>query len=545
MAGSCEGKEGSVAGRIEMWSYFKIVEKETTLCPVENEGADKGCFRVLGGMTLRLAAVGDAANNYEWSATSGKFFNSYSCYGKNAQEVTAPKGPQFKEIYWQADTNSNVNATITLKAQPTSKATNGGKAVEISKKIKTRELKKDIESGDDIKMLSSFLQIIGLSEGDTPGVMGTPVIVRKSFDAPVEKALKRFQKNDEITINGIVDVKTLEKIKIHWTDYLAVFDEFKDDDNNKKIGVDHAKFDEWLDAGAAELEKTFDKTIQQSMTPQITAKMLLKAWIGQEAGSFGHWGHRGKNYRITKQYNDYRVTLGSGDELGSIGFSQILNKYKYGKNPNAAIKDINLYHPKDAIKAFAVFSNDKKIGGGFYYAFKETGKNTYKAEPLKEINYPHIGRTYYDDNKDLLSKGIAAYNGGANRAALRRKTWPELLKMYEPKNAEKNISKNMKERERDPISTAKVIKYAIEIQKRIEENEKITLLRSWTWTDIENGKEFSFAYGEKDWLPKKKDVSGKVIIPGTSWKEKRDEAAKTALLKWQQELLPDQIDRLD
>ena len=201
-------------------------------------------------------------------------------------------------------------------------------------------------------------------------------------------------------------------------------------------------------------------TIQQSVDPNTTRAELLTAWVNKETGVCGHWG-----YNV-----NFRITLGSADEFGSIGFSQMLNNHKYGRSPKAAINDLNLYHPEDGIKGFAVFSNDTSIGGGFTYAF--SGSQPYKRQKEFSANtYPRLheshlsSNTYTDSNKDLLSKGIMAYNNGPGLPWVKYHTWPEALVEYNPPTTSTKPG------------TRTAIEYTLSIQ-----NSAGVPLETWTWS---------------------------------------------------------------
>ncbi len=246
-------------------------------------------------------------------------------------------------------------------------------------------------------------------------------MVDGDFGAGTDKAVKRLQQRDEVTpVDGRVGNDTLSKIKRHWDDYLAAFDAFS---SSATINKNHFGFAGWITVGANELATTYTEAIRQSVDPNTTREEILTAWVNKESGAYGHWG-----YNV-----NYRVTLGSADEFGSIGFSQIQNRYKYGASPNAAFNELNLYHPGNAIKAFAVFSNKDTIqgGGGFKKAF--VTPQPYKVTlNYPGDTYPRIGDTYTDDNKDLLSKGIMAFNTGPSIDEFTSKPWPHLLKDFAP-----------------------------------------------------------------------------------------------------------------
>jgi|GEM_PF-3238784 len=438
--------------KVDLEAKFKIVENETAMSEV-TEGGDT-FYRTLGGMRVHLDATvtGATPTEYEWSTTSdGKYFGSYA---QNAAQLTGPalEGAALNEIYWQGDPERDLDETITLKLTFA-----GGGTVTKTWNVRSRLLKLESphQTGDDVKMLQSFLRVVGVSQGSTPGVQGTAVVADADFGSGTDKAAKRLQERDELTpIDGKVGNDTLGKIEKHWNDYLAAFDAFP---SSTKINNSHSSFAGWITAGASELATTYTDPIQQSVDPNTSREEILTAWVNKETGTFGHWG-----YNV-----NYRVTLGSADEYGSIGFSQIQNRYKYGASPNAAFNSLNLYHPEHAIRAFAVFSNKDTIpgGGGFKKAF--VAPQPYKVTKNYAAGiYPRLGNAYTDDNKDLLSKGVMAYNRGPNYAGFTSKPWPELLKDFDPPLPA------------TPFGTRTAIKYALTIQS----NAGVPL-KTWTWTD--------------------------------------------------------------
>jgi hypothetical protein len=180
-------------------------------------------------------------------------------------------------------------------------------------------------------------------------------------------------------------------------------------------------------------------------------------------------------------------SIGGYDSLGSIGFSQIQTRFKYGKEHLCAgLASVNLYHPEDAVKGFAIWSNEAGLGEGFRRAFVT---NVNMVTKQYGDTFPRIGATYTDQAADRLSKGLMAYNTGAFLAILREQTWPEMLK-------------------NEPVHSG--IRYALSIKSAAG----ISLAnRKWTWTDKQGETVFTFDYSEQDWWN------------GTTWQQKRDAAA--------------------
>lgn len=265
--------------------------------------------------------------------------------------------------------------------------------------------------GDDVKMLQTVLWYLGFSERDTPGAGGTAVKITGTFskyphsyvddgatitmDAGTYQGVVRLQTRDQVDVNGKVDENTLGKIKKHWGDYVKAFNAFS---SSPIVSKEHNSFNNWISAGASELKKTYTNEIRDEVDENLTRDKILKAWVEQETGNKGHWG-----YKVP-----YRITLGSGDDLGSIGFSQIQNKYKYGgSDKTVKLDNLNLYNPKDGVIGFARWSNEKDMGEGFYRAFV---KNSYDVTQVCKNSdgtkkYPYISKK---DNSMLTT----CYSGG-------------------------------------------------------------------------------------------------------------------------------------
>ena len=163
------------------------------------------------------------------------------------------------------------------------------------------------------------------------------------------------------------------------------------------------------------------------------------------------------------------------------------------------LKDVNLYHPSDRIKGFAVWSNSKGLGEGFYYAFTRNDQfcsDSYKtfvcSKTYQDNVYPRLEEeTYTDQAADRLSKGLGAYKEGITGThVFCEQVWPKLLRQYSPDNAG---------------SVQKAIRYALKVKQGAGLNLAI---RTYTWFINETE---SFEYTEADWLS------------GVSWEEKKNQ----------------------
>jgi len=488
-----------IAGQFRIIGYENQAQYEMKLTE-EPDGSDS-FFRTLGGMRLHLQAVtlpGVEVEEYAWSVTDsggipGEFYVGYS-HVANVLIGNDLKGATLSDVYWQSPARINVNAIIAL----TLKIKNNPTPIVLTRSIRSRELSATMK-GDDIGMLQAKLRSLGIAQGSKSncsrcyGWRGIPVEIDRSFGPSTTVAIVQFRDQDELQNTGIVDTETLEYLQRHWNDYLAAFEAYP---TFPTIDMTHSDFETWLDVGASELGTTFTDEFVAQVSNTVTRKDILRAWIVKEATA----GHRGfqENWSAYRKI-PYRIVLGGSDSFGSIGFSQIKNRYKYGKNSGTdGLRMTNLYHPQDAVKGFAIWSNTKGLGDGFYYAFKrneqfcsEEYQTFVCSQTYQQITYPRLNvDTYTDQAEDRLSKGLGAYKEGiANTRVFREKIWPELLRQYSPD---------------DTGSVQTAIRYALEVKQGagLELSN-----RKYTW--MINATE-SFEYTETDWLS------------GLSWEEKKN-----------------------
>lgn len=364
-------------------------------------------------------------------------------------------------------------------------------------------------------MLQAVLRSLGESQSDSPGCVGTPVEIDGGFGTGTNKAVNRLRYQDEIGSKGDVDNNTpttvdngvLTKIGEHWDDYLKAFEAYpvfpyikpSPDPNAPNTQMIQNEYQNtWLPEGAEELAQfytdnfatNFATQVQNCHTPEAcheARKNLLDAWVIQEAEA-GHWGYKYGNIPNVP----FSIVLGGWAENGPIGFPQIQTRHKYGINTSGhkIFTNVNLYHPVDAIKGFAIFSNNRRIGGGggFWYAFAESpSRYQQTCDYSQHPHHAHIGASYTDDVTDLLSKGIMAHHSGAgtflppqnnnssclseNNDGTRAKIcpWPELLREVIPPDA--NTPKDNANKIRNGIN------YVLSAKRRAG-----IPLRSWTWT---------------------------------------------------------------
>ena len=445
---------------------LKVVEKD-----LDGDGENELFSYVLGGVRQKLEAkeapeLAGKIKEYRWSAMSGKFYDGFRT---TAMEISgdALKGVDKKKVFWEGEWKISQNWNVEVKA-----ILDNGDEVIGTKNLRTRLLKTG-ENGDDTRMLQHLLRVFGISALDNPGYAGTPVDVdaNGTFGPRTSKAVRRFRVRDDLptctgsgSLNSIykrciasvseeVNDSVLTALDKHWDDFQLAVQQF-DSTPNISLGTKPRSSEvmAWITGAATELKKTYSDAIHATVAPAVAYTELVDSWMVQEGGK-GQWGRQAP----------FRIVLGGADEVGSIGFTQIINTHKYGTANVASVAALNLYRPDENMKALSVLSNDGASfskGGGMQRAFTETDttKDFQASNPFTA--YPFItafGTAYTDDNKDRLSKGIMAYNAGAGLSAYRNIIWPEFF--------------------RKPKIPKAAIKYSIQVQNRAG-----FPLRCWNWT---------------------------------------------------------------
>lgn len=244
-----------------------------------------------------------------------------------------------------------------------------------------------------------------------------------------------------------------------------------------------------------------------------TRAALIKAWKLQESPY--HWGTNTSGYQATP----FRMTEGGGDEEGSLGFNQVLYKYRYSDKPCSVHKaaGLNYYHPLGNIKGFAIHTVMKSSSvsgerncstGGLYRAFHNSSfAKSFESDIVhlkgfqqgsKTVTY--TSTTRQEDDYEKLAKGIGYYNSKTPGFTVH--SWPYILKhkVNPPENSSSNDGSN-----------CFTCRYTIQVR-----NEKYGLpYRQYIWqggtydadlTDAEGnpdpraGQAWCFGYGEEEWI---------------------------------------------
>lgn len=378
-------------------------EKEEDL---DGDGVDDKLFRVLGGYRFKLMVeeppmLMGKVRSYKWEADSGEF------YDKDFDDDTAKvvsgsdlEGPMATEFFWQGEwtTSQEVELKVTLELDD-------GQDIEGKRILKSRLLQSDPSmTEDDVKMLQAALFLFGHSTKSTPGVTGTPVAIDGQYGPGTTKAVERFQKNSQIGADGKVGNGTLMKLEEHATDFTEAYLAY---DSDGSIDTGHGDFNTWATAAAGVMDDTYNDTFRMAASGGVTYETLIEKWIEREIDRFGHWGYRSR---------DHRLTL-STDGFGSLGFSQVLMRYKYGSGTLTGISALNLYHPEENVTSLATFQNETSHNfgsGGFHYAFTLGSYTVTDALPMQ---FPRLvvagGGAYTDTEGDRFAKGVMAFNRGS------------------------------------------------------------------------------------------------------------------------------------
>lgn len=151
------------------------------------------------------------------------------------------------------------------------------------------------------------------------------------------------------------------------------------------------------------------------------------------------------------------MTEGGGDEEGSLGFNQVLYKYRYSDKPCSVHKaaGLNYYHPLGNNKGFAIHTAMKSWqrageincgSGGLYQAFHnssfaksfETDIAHLKGFKQGSKTVTYTNATRQEDDYEKLAKGIGYYNSNTPRFTVH--SWPYILqeKVNPPENSTSN-----------------------------------------------------------------------------------------------------------
>ncbi len=357
--------------------------------------------------------------------------------------------------------------------------------------------------------------------------------------ASVEMMVRRFQGHSFSSVNnddaqagkyqtGTVEESILQQLAKVWRDYQSATEQFVNKAQINFATLDGLKW--WGDMEAAldgsvtfngkpnanTLPVTYTQTKHKSMLTSLgleeTAKTrqdVMKAWVAQESSGL-YWG--GGDPRTS-----FRMTEGSADERGSMGYDQILFQYVYGANSCAGVKDINLYHPRNNLLGFIAYASStaRNCGSSFTRMFTEHEDswaikfdNTnnglgatlvgygYYDEATQKIAYTKKGtEALTADDYERLTKGLAGYNG--DKVRVMKCSLADVVTGV--KKSVLNSPKNCA----SPFVGARDIfkQYAMEIlHDGNSGNQKLKLpYRKYVWKVEAQAGAYCFAFGEEEW----------------------------------------------
>ncbi len=452
-------------------------------------------------------------------------------------------------------------------------------------KIKSRTIKPNSESdeinkGSDIQLVEAILWQLGISpQKGGPGSEGARIASNRGgsgaintkdcngdaandrsvyyagwstcpqWSVSTEGMIRRFQGRSEggerleSGIIGNVGPKTIAWLRDDFESYMQAYSEYS---TSSIVGKEHAQIDTWIQAATDIWKNGLESNSYVAVggyTDDIhngvlsaagvddttkTRAALIKAWKLQESPY--HWGTNTKDYQATP----FRMTEGGADEQGSLGFNQVLYKYRYSDRPCSVHKaaGLNYYHPLGNIKGFAIhtmmksWQRDGEINcgsGGLYQAFHNSSfAKSFETDIVDLKGYQQGTQTVtytntprQEDDYEKLAKGIGYYN--SNTPGFTVHSWPYILKhkVNPPAKSTSNDGDN-----------CFTCRYTIQVR-----NEKYGLpYRQYIWqggsytadlTDADGnpdpraGQAWCFEYGEREW------------VSGTTYAQARQNASDT------------------
>jgi hypothetical protein len=329
----------------------------------------------------------------------------------------------------------------------------------------------------------------------------------------------KFQRGAGDTVDGSVDNDMLNDLSIVWSDYKIATQSNVQSRITLQDAILPTATAIWENGSGSSVPATYTLakhttvlTLAGVSGTEYSRESLLKSWVTREVHS--HWGN---GFPKT----NFRMTMGGGDELGSMGYNQILYSNRYSKIPIRVHKDsgLNYFDPLDNLKAFIFHTSANASGnnadglghvGAFYTEFGTTSKSSHNQSTLKAYKHCTASGVCQDtvtigteeDEYEQLAVAIAAYNTSPGSG-----TWPSILK---------NKTK----------TKCHSCEYSIDVR-----NVKFKLpYRTYIWEgsaevpenpatpELEYKAAWCFAYGEEEWMAGKEFVKTKTDATGTAIK---------------------------
>ena len=332
---------------------------------------------------------------------------------------------------------------------------------------------------------------------------------------------QNVQGGKDATTDGVVNSPLLGQLGKVWKDYEQATEKHP----QNVIMVSSVPASWWaglaniFETGQAQLENGNTVTVSPGATysderqanvltdlgtsDNVTRVDVLKAWARKENNK--HWGANGV----------YRISEGGADEYGSIGFSQLKFEYVYGKMSGRcpSLKDVNMYSPENNLLGFGMWDASSNIGcnPSFYYAFVG-GEYDHKYNGAATGSGSLVGYRKADgtivkldltkkitDDYVRLLKALAGYKAGAHARYLRQCSLPDLLVNQPSGHCHKKGSM---------AGYAMVILHGGLFSGGSDDPMALSLpYRTYIWKGgtypagtPNAGKDWCFAYGEKEWM---------------------------------------------
>ncbi|WP_159558526.1 hypothetical protein [Alcanivorax sp. S71-1-4] len=323
-------------------------------------------------------------------------------------------------------------------------------------------------------------------------------------------------------VSGLVDDDFLAHLQRVWPDYLNAYDAFP---GQGVVGFSSLGMEGWIASGmalwesgdpSANIVPTYTNAEHQAallsqgeqVTDAISRAALFRAWKAQEAPY--HWGSNTRSYQSTP----YRITEGGGDEVGSLGFSQIKYAYRYGDSSLRcnALENYNLYSPAEAILGMIAFVSASPSAGNqnctksFYFGFAEQGRWRTLTNARGALRgyldstggLVAIAEGRVDDAYERLMKSLAGYNGMTSLQSTSDRVWAHVLRVAHTTAMGNAISNRL---------------YAMDIRQRFGLEGRSYVWFGGRWPEDatvedgegnviphpEAGQDWCFVYGESEW----------------------------------------------
>ncbi|PHR85819.1 MAG: hypothetical protein COA78_38780, partial [Blastopirellula sp.] len=338
--------------------------------------------------------------------------------------------------------------------------------------------------------------------------------------------------------DGIVDDVTLSNLKILYDDYRkAIFDHthtvVRINYNAGSLNLINGE-QSWVDDALIIWGRAYSDNTHAGLLAvgEVVARQdVLLAWLYHEGQS--QWGVRGDPVAA----RPYRMTIGDGDEYGSMGFNQLLFQYVYGSAQRCDLNTYNNFSPAENISAFTHYTSnvdeDDECDDTLRRLFvSDQGELSFNNATAFATGLPKV-RGFYrvagnitnvaeavsrnDDNYEKLGKAILGYNAG--RGAINWNSWVGFLLDLTPVATEKSSNDSNEARPFHAFEYAIKVKRTAGLLLRTYILEwQVTAEQAAASTLYTVGQTFCFTYSENEWY--QSELNGQAY---NWWTTKRDQ----------------------